>query len=423
MTMKKNTFITTLSTGLLIGTMAWKHAYAAGPAAQSKSVEVTSSIEAAKPIETSRDTAPENKAGGTISMLKGVTSEVEGNHTFVNVKLSIVPDWKAQPIEDHGTFIQIPLPNTQVTNSGEFFDGTGPYLRKIAVFQVNENDGAIRLFLNQDAKKAKLASQAEIIGDRVIVSIDHQQLEQLTLRGGDAQKNSIQEAGPNSATTQSKPNSTNTNAPLTASPNSQSVEGTPGTLNSMKDKLSIVASFCAVMILLLVGLTVAKKKQIQRAKDRATSERVEPVSMRILNHISLSPRQRLTLVQVGSKQVLLGVSQDRISFLTEVSNAKQPQSSFQAQLMSADGHSEVKLKETHGDSRPLVKSKNILTTQGIKDSAISKKINIAVGDDAETLNRNASRVDRADVDKPFEDITKMIRERLKNAPPNNRERS
>lgn len=420
--MKKNTFITTLSTGLLIGTMAWKQAYAAGPEVQSKPIEVNSSIEAAKPMETSKDTTTEKKPGGTMSMLKGVTSEVEGNHTFVNVKLSTAPDWKAQPIEDHGTFIQIPLPNTQVTNSGEFFDGTGPYLRKVAVFQVNENDGAIRLFLNQDAKKAKLASQAEIIGDRVIVSIDHQQLEQLAITG-DAKKTSIQDAATVSATTQSKPSSTDTNTPVTASSNSQSGDGTPDTLSSMKDKLSIVASFCAVMILLLVVLTVAKKKQIQRAKDRATSERVEPVSMRILNHISLSPRQRLTLVQVGSKQVLLGVSQDRISFLTEVSNAKQPPSSFQAQLMSADGHSEVKLKETHGDSRPLVKSKNILTTQGIKDSAIAKKINIAVGDDPETLNRHASRVDRADVDKPFEDITKMIRERLKNAPPNNRERS
>jgi len=133
----------------------------------------------AQTMNAEESAAETNKKKPDAIVLNKVESEVENDLTLVTAKLSAQPAWKQLEVEDHGTFLQIKMPNTAIVTSGEFLDGNGPFLKKIASFQVTENDGALRLFLNQDAAKAKLATTAEILGERVVITIDHKKLEQL----------------------------------------------------------------------------------------------------------------------------------------------------------------------------------------------------------------------------------------------------
>jgi hypothetical protein len=97
----------------------------------------------------------------------------------VTVRLNNKPQWNEVALEEHGTFLQIKLPKTQIPASGEFIDGNGPYLKKIATFQLQDDDGALRFFLSLDASKAKMATSAELLGDRLVITIDHKKIEQL----------------------------------------------------------------------------------------------------------------------------------------------------------------------------------------------------------------------------------------------------
>ena len=53
-------------------------------------------------------------------------------------------------LKNEGSFIEIVLPNVSVEQPGTFYDAKSPFFTKIAPFQLNNNDAAIRFFLKEN---------------------------------------------------------------------------------------------------------------------------------------------------------------------------------------------------------------------------------------------------------------------------------
>lgn len=429
----------------------------AQPAAQKASVSIKDRQGAsANTAATSSTSTADRKA----LALGKVDIEVENDLTIITAKLTRQPTtWKELQIEDHGTFLQIKLPLTTIPNSGEFLDGNGPFLKKIATFQIGNDDGALRLFINQDAAKAKLATTAELLGERIIITIDHKKLEQL-IQPVTKEKPTL--AASTEATTvlpapaaalaagkSADQPTTVTESPLEAAgavstakvlSGAESEATTPADDRlDLKGKLVTATLFCAAMLVMLVAAQIWKKKRRMSGKTFKGSTAMEPAPMRILSNLSLSSRQKLALVQVGNQQILLGVSQDNINFLTNVESGanrtKPNQASFGNHLLNADPNAEVKLKSTESLTRPVQRrpaDAATTTTPAARPAAprpksvgpetakapTNSRVNYAVGDDGiADLRAKGIKNDKGESDQPFDDITKLIRDRLRNLPP------
>ena len=437
-----NSLITSMSTGLIIAVSVLATAVRAEERVLRPQAKM---IDGAPALDQVHGIALEGKnvASGTVLALGKIEAEVENDLTIVTAKLNGQPAWKILEIEEHGTFLQIKMPGTLVANSGEFSDGTGPYLKKIASFQVGESDGALRLFLNQDAAKAKLATTAELIGERVVVTIDHKKLEQLiepkkspTVDGQDDAILTKAVVASNSELpkldlSRGKSKEAAVSASITPKKNDSDSEKPTEVMGSgleglnLKDKLMTAAAFCAAMLLFLVGSAVWRNKKIVSRRRAKQFENVEPVPMKVLSNLSVSGRQRLSLVQVGSKQILIGISPDSISFLTEVQSPQkqQPSQSFASQLLHDTGASDIKLKQADASSqqRQVKRPVDLATAPRpqVRPKQITQpnRVNIGVGDDGVSdLRSRGIKNDQGSADQPYDDITKMIRNRLKNMP-------
>lgn len=341
-----------------------------------------------------------------VMSLGAVTTEVDGDLTIVTARLNRSPDWKNIELEEHGTFLQVKLPQTLIPASGEFFDGNGPFLRKLASFQLGGDDGALRLFVNQDASKAKLASSAELLGDRIVITIDHKKLEQLITpatkstgveSGNVASSAAIQEESGKTLTAATSASATTNPAP-TSSDN-----------RTLHEQLTKGAAICAILFMSLVALQMFKSRRLRKKHHSRNVPHVEPVAMKVLSSISLGQKQKLTLVQVGSQQILLGLTPDNINLLTNIED-KSSNSAFSRALESANPNAEVRLKnpaEIGGGAMrktltaPAVKGRSIGGSRG-------SNINVAIGEDGPVEIKPA---------KSDEDITKILRDRLRNLPP------
>jgi flagellar protein FliO/FliZ len=337
--------------------------------------------------------------------LGAVTTEVEGDLTIVTARLNRSPQWKDVEIEEHGTFLQIKLPQTLIPASGEFLDGNGPFLRKLASFQVGSDDGALRLFINQDASKAKLATSAELLGDRIVVTIDHKKLEQLI---SPAQKINPSEAVPVTSDRADTPEVVT--AAQSVSTPAQAKINTNVTENSqLYAQLTKGAGICALLFICLLTVQFIKSRRGRAKNQSKNSPQIEPVTMRVLSSISLGQKQKLTLVQVGNQQILLGLTPDNISLLKNIDDINS-QTGFARALETANPNAEVRLKNpaeiTSGQARktlttPAVKSRSIGSNRG-------SNINIAIGEDGPVDLKSSKSED---------DITKILRDRLRNLPP------
>lgn len=371
-------------------------------------------------------------ATGTMLSLGKVDTEVESELTIITARLTKTPAWKTVDIEDHGTFLQVKLQGTTIPSSGEFLDGNGPYLKKIATFQLGADDGALRLFINQDAAKAKLATTAELLGDRVVITIDHKKLEQLIQPTKEKTAAAADQIVSQTAVKTDTPSPSEViaaNHTKDVAPDSPTTGGSLESLN-LKDKLVGAAVFCAGMLVLLLGAQIFKNRKLKSRRSGKSAEGFEPAAMKILSNISISARQKLSLVQVGSQQILLGVSPDNITYITTVETKPRAgaQQSFGNHLLNANPDAEVKLKTVDAAlSKPARKPADAGTTarpalkaRTIQSNAqpTTTRINVGVGDEGVAdMRARGVKNDRGQADQPFDDITKLIRDRLRNLPP------
>jgi len=358
--------------------------------------------------KTEKNAVKPQKSPSTNISLGTITTDVEGDLTIITARLNRNPEWKNLELEEHGTFLQVKLPNTQIPASGEFLDGNGPFLRKITSFQLGSEDGALRLFVNQDAAKAKLATSAELLGDRVLITIDHKKLEQLIAPAAKAEPTEAAAAAPTIDNAPKKPEATGAkelknNAPTSADQKNEE--------SNLHQQLTKGAAVCAVFFIALLAIPALKSRKKRASQSSKHSDYMEPATMKVLSSVSLGQKQKLTLVQVGSQQILLGITPDNINLLTNVET--RPHSAmFSRALETANPDAEIKLKNpAEISSSPARRTLTPPTIQGrsLKPGKGSS-INIGVGEDGPVeLGRGSLKKD--------EDITKILRDRLRNLPP------
>jgi len=359
----------------------------------------------AEPLKASSVVSPRAK----VTSLGLITTEVEGDLTIVTARLNKIPDWKEVVLEEHGTFLQVKLPQTQIPASGEFIDGNGPFLRKLATFQLPDEDGALRLFVNQDAAKAKLATTAELLGDRLVITIDHKKLEQLIAPQAVKQDTATDIIGKTTVDKSSPAPSDLINAE--AKPEKIAPTETSGVSN-LAPQLTKLAGFCGIMFLALIAAHWARARRIKRSRGSFDRQAVEPVSLKVLSSVNIGPKQRLTLVQVGDQQILLGVSSESINLITTVEPKPRP-NSFARQLDAANPNAEIRLKAAEDITTPRPQRRPAIasTTQTRSENTIKGgRINVGVGENGpQNLNSQTSHNEG--------DITKILRDRLRNLPP------
>lgn len=351
-------------------------------------------------------TEPKATKSNSAMSLGAVTTEVDGDLTIVTARLNRSPEWKNIELEEHGTFLQVKLPQTLIPASGEFFDGNGPFLRKLASFQLSGDDGALRLFVNQDASKAKLASSAELLGDRIVITIDHKKLEQLITPA--PKSTGIESANVASSSATPEDPSKTLAAAASTSPSTNPTSSSPDN-RTLHEQLTKGAAICAILFMSLVALQMFKSRRLRKKHHSRNVPHVEPVPMKVLSSISLGQKQKLTLVQVGSQQILLGLTPDSINLLTNIED-KSSNSAFSRALESANPNAEVRLKNPAEISGGAMRK--TLTAPAVKGRSIGgsrgSNINVAIGEDGPVEIKPA---------KSDEDITKILRDRLRNLPP------
>ena len=358
--------------------------------------------------DSAQSSAPLNSRAKATA-LGTITTEVEGDLTIVTARLNKTPDWKEVPLEEHGTFLQIKLPQTQIPASGEFIDGNGPFLRKLATFQLPGDDGALRLFINQDATKAKLATTAELLGDRLIITIDHKKLEQLITPQVGKQDTAAEIIANTTVEKTSPAPSDLIGAEAMAKASSKQ---DPAEIINLGPQLTKLAAFGAVLFLSLAGAHWARARRMKRNRGSFDRPSLEPASLRILSTVNIGPKQRLSLVQVGDQQILLGISADAINMITNV-ESKPRQNSFARQLDAANPNADIRLKSADEISpvRPQRRPGASSTTQAKSESPLKgSRINVGVGEEGLTNMKNQPANSDGD-------ITKILRDRLRNLPP------
>lgn len=356
-----------------------------------------------------------------VTSLGAITTDVESDLTIVTARLNKAPDWKAIEIEEHGTFLQIKLPQTQIPSSGEFFDGNGPFLRKLASFQLPNEDGALRLFINQDASKAKLATTAELLGDRLVITIDHKKIEQLIspalakIEAAPAANNNVANsttaldvALPQNVVAGTKTIESTVNANTADSNKTLS----PSNGDQLHAQLTKGAGICAILFLGLLALQLHRVRRRKSKKSAIDRNFMEPATMRVLSSIAVGQKQKLTLVQVGDQQLLIGIGPESINLITSIEQRPKV-ANFANALETANPNAEIRLKapDQVTPTRPTRKPISASTLPSRPVASIKgNSINVGIGEDG-PINMKSQNGNKES------DITKILRDRLRNLPP------
>ncbi len=391
-------------------------------------------------------TAPAAPKLVTIGEIDG---ETDAKMTIVNVRLDKAPTAQATfELQDHGSFLQLNLKDAIVPEPGKFFEGSNPYLPKIAVFQVGPNEAGIRFFASKNTAKIKQALSAEALGNRIMLTIDNAKLEGLL----------AQAPAPANAELVGPPAEFATRMPTVESIIAQTqvskdipepaalFKGDAKAVASAKlgsggldlrGKLINVSIFSGALLGLL-GLTYLFKPYLRRKAQAKGFVQEAGISMKSLATLPLAARQKIQLIQVGSQQILLGIGPDSVTFLTTIAGGSPaaavataaaatplatqaiPQS-FSRMLSERSEALEMKqapvLKKLPGnDAESLALPKaSERKTETAKLSG--GRISVSVGEDGvkQVAPRKTKELAKDDGEgqKAIDDVTRMIREKLK----------
>jgi flagellar protein FliO/FliZ len=229
-----------------------------------------------------------------------------------------------------GSFIQVTLPNTMVPKPGQFVEANSPYIRKFAAFQLDEQTAGLRLFVTKEAAHLVGAVTTDILENRVVVMLDHAEAEKQLLAHFDGvpvtggptaeevvQKTEVRSDVPDPAKTQVTARNVPAKAQTAATPDAAAA---PSWSDGLQEKMVMVTIFMAVMLALMIGM-----KSWRRVMTKMPGAPVQDYSLKTLATHAVGPKQKLTVIQVGQEQILLGVSPDNINFLTSLKNPNDAQ--------------------------------------------------------------------------------------------------
>lgn len=273
-------------------------------------------------------------------------AEADDKLTMVTLRLSGKSHAGSLSVEEHGTFLQIVVPQAIVASPGEFVDAAGPYVRKMAAFQIRPSDAGVRLFVSEAAEAVAPASKVDVFDDRVVVSIDHASIQAHLAQSKIAAADSQDPAKIVAATEVSA-------VPAPASLIAEDKAGNAveaevaGTAAESASKLNPLSPQVLQRVGLFLGalmlLALAAARLAPYLRNRRVAKEAAAQTMRTVATFALMPKQNLTLIEVCDQKILLAVSPSGVQYITTIeprppSSVRVPrQSSFQQALALAGG--------------------------------------------------------------------------------------
>ncbi len=320
--------------------------------------------------------------------LGDITIDTQENLTAVTLRLSEKPVWAQVTPKLHGNFLQFDLPNTMVTNPGQFQEGDGKIIAKIVAFQATEKDAAFRIFLLPNAPKDINLWRSDVLERQFIISVAHS--------GADAVI----------ASTQVESDAGKMPSEL-LKPQDGKAASFAAFDNKLKRNLKISTWF-AVAGMFMIGFLYWLRPRMRLRKQ--PSRNVDEPLIRTLATQSLGHKQQLRLIEAAGEKILLSITPTGIQFLTTLSQpSSQPMlpASFMQAMAAAPQRAlpEQSAGNESGQSFTPPQRTNLEMRTPTKNEKPQRKI----------VQSNAPAKDKAST-QSVNDVTKMIRERLKNLP-------
>lgn len=392
--------------------------------------------------------------------IEKVSGESGKKLSIVTIYLNKKPKINKIDLEAHGTFLQISLKNTLVPKPGKFYDISSPYFNKMVLIQTENNEAIVRIFTTQEASTISKATDIDILNKRIVLTADHNYLAKLLAKDEEKQataKTAQAVSNTNSEVNKEKVKQSikdkNPNTPFTVDTESMpSNLLAKGSDNSFQSKLKVAAYFSIAMILLLLFSLTWRRIAINR---KLLKPRSDNIPMQALNHLVLAPKQKLSLVQVGHEKLLLSVSPEGISLITHIPEKNRPVSpksnfnssdkeKMQTIMMRNIGKQQQQLREAEKtrsntqQNKPPVQTMNSTevpsgkvnlsqtsSSNSVRESmttspqtSIPKKIEYAIDDNGvrKTVKKKPVNPQGNTTQKAIDDVTQLIREKLKSLP-------
>ncbi|RYZ54203.1 MAG: hypothetical protein EOP07_16390 [Proteobacteria bacterium] len=200
-----------------------------------------------------------------------------------------------------------------------------------------------------------------------------------------------------------------------ANPKAAEPAAEPRWADSMESKLVVVTVFVALMLVLLIALKSWRKvatKTLAPGQD---------FSLKTLATHALGPKQRISVIQVGQEQILLGISPDGINFLTSLKQTTDAPrmhldpSMYQKTLSPTPrapvrdmGAEPLATKHRNPETRPSSAARSEARSDKAEPGS---SIRYGVGDEGVKNFKGSARDQES-----LEDVTRMIRKKLKDLP-------
>lgn len=378
----------------------------------------------------------------TIGKMDGESST---SLSVVNIRLDQKPSWSDVQSKSHGTYFQIELPNAITPNPGEFIDLPGPFFQKIVAFQITPQHSIARVFTSENASILEKAIDIDILNNRIVISLQHSAATTILATHNEKISNSKTKSPSQLQEAISEKKSLATSKAIIKDPiaignrdlTKKTIENQlePRERTSFQKSLSIITYFSIGMILLLLATLTLRR--IFRNKKFLHSPS-PTVAMQTLNHLVLAPKQKLSLVQVGNEKLLLSVSPEGISLITHLNKndstpakrkVHEPIQNINNQEMSALMMQTIKNRQAQviksPDIPPRQRPKTKATTPipqqklvaeendkpKVSETKKSKAVSYMIDDDGIKSAQKKNPTEKA-----IEDVTQLIREKLKSLP-------
>lgn len=358
-------------------------------------------------------------AAEKVVTVQKVDSEADEKETLINLTFDSAFKGKAPELEGHGGFLQLALPDALTPNPGQFYDVKSPFVQKMAVFQTGPKTVAFRLFVKHNADEIKKAASVDLLGERLMINFDHSKLAGLALdkESSEIAKGLDTEAAKNVSADDVVANTEVRNDIL--DPVSAITGAAPSIGKedfNLQKKMIPVAIFSVIMISGLFLLHTVRRfmRRGKKGPDPQT------VAMKTIASYSVAPKHKLALVQVGGQQILLGVGPEGINFLTAMNSAVAPTSqpfvmAPQAPMMALEETQSRASERTQSLRKKLVEEKaSKELTPSVAKGKKTSTFSVAVGDEGITPVAHEETV--VGGQKSIEDVTNLIRRKLKNLP-------
>jgi flagellar biogenesis protein FliO len=374
-----------------------------------------------KSVAKSSESAPQS-----LSTLKSLSIESSNDKTSLHVEFDAPLVTVKPEVEEHGTFLQFQLKNTIVINPGQFVDGSGPFIQKIVAFQTNPKDAAIRLFTDRKSADLSPAIFVDVLENRLLVTLDHKKVTAVDSMAAkvaavSAEMSKVDGSLPEvNAETQQDP------LPDTTTKSSKDALG-------LQSKMVIATVFCLVL-LVMGGVALFFKPAIRKRIHQTQSE--VPAFKTLSSH-SLGPKQKIAVIKVGDERLLVGITPGSITLLRNLdekqpSVAAQQHNAFQLpeRVRSKEPTQALPDRANRPASTPLpVAPARVVANKGYANvqraASELQGVEVELRGAQKASQRPTGKGAKPTLPRPVanrakvgsvDDVTKLIREKLKNLP-------